>query len=232
MSVILVTGAATGIGNLTARALAKAGHTVYASMRSTQGSNQRYARELLDIAARDRQDLKVIELDVVSQQSADAAVQRIIEESGRLDVVVHNAGHLYVGYLEAFSPEDIAHLLDVNLLGAHRVNRAALPHMRHRGTGTLVWVGSTIPVTTPPFLGPYTASKAAMDSLAISYAYELNAFGIETTVVMPGAFTQGTQHFANATQASDTHRAAEYTRLDPLVQRNHEAHGTLFPDGA
>ncbi|NIY69365.1 SDR family oxidoreductase [Streptomyces malaysiensis] len=232
MSVVLITGAATGIGNLTAKALARAGHTVYASMRSVKGSNREHARELLDIAEKENQDLRVVELDVTSQEAADAAVQRILEETGQLDVVVQNAGHLYVGYLEAFTPEDLAHLFDTNVLGAHRVNRAALPHMRQRRAGTLIWVGSTIPITTPPFLGPYTASKAAMDSLAVSYAYELNAFGIESTIVMPGAFTQGTQHFPDASQAGDAARAAEYAELDPLVQRNNEAHDQLFPHGA
>jgi NAD(P)-dependent dehydrogenase (short-subunit alcohol dehydrogenase family) len=93
--------------------------------------------------------------------------------AGRLDVVVQNAGHLYAGYTEAFTAEEVARLLDVNVLGAQRVNRAALPRMRGQGRGTLVWVGSTTTVTIPPFLGPYVVSKAAMDSLAVATAYEV-----------------------------------------------------------
>lgn len=231
MSTVLITGSSTGIGNLTARALAAAGHTVYATMRDPEGHNAGLARELRESPKGEGGDLRVVELDVQSQDSADAAVRTVLEEAGRLDVVINNAGHLYVGYVEAFTAEDIAHLFDINVLGAHRVNRAALPHMRERGRGTLLYVGSTIPVTTPPFLGPYVASKAAMDALAVTTAYEVNPFGIETTIVMPGAFTEGTSHFPNASRASDGGVTKAYSALDPLVARNEEATANLFPAG-
>lgn len=100
-SVVLVTGAATGIGNLTARSLAAAGHTVYASMRDLRGRNAAHAEELLDLARRESQDIRVVELDVQSEASAEAAVATVLDEAGRLDTVVHNAGHLYVGYRDS-----------------------------------------------------------------------------------------------------------------------------------
>ena len=231
MSTVLITGSSTGIGNLTARALAAAGHTVYATMRDPEGHNAERARDLRESPKGEGGDLRVVELDVQSQDSADAAVRTVLEEAGRLDVVINNAGHLYVGYVEAFTAEDIAHLFDINVLGVHRVNRAALPHMRERGQGTLLYVGSTIPVTTPPFLGPYVASKAAMDALAVTTSYEVNPFGIETVIVMPGAFTEGTSHFPNASRASDGGVTKAYSALDPLVARNEEATANLFPAG-
>jgi NAD(P)-dependent dehydrogenase (short-subunit alcohol dehydrogenase family) len=231
MSVVLITGAATGIGNLTARALAAAGHTVYASMRDPYGHNAGHARELLNVAKRDSVDLRVADLDVQSQDSCNAAVKTIIDDTGHLDVVINNAGHLYVGYTEAYTAEDITRLFDINAIGAHRVNRAALPHMRARRSGTLLYVGSTIPVTTPPFLGPYVASKAAMDALAIVTMYEVGQFGIETCIVMPGAFTQGTNHFPGASHASDAAVTAAYSELDSLVARNEAATASLFPPG-
>jgi NAD(P)-dependent dehydrogenase (short-subunit alcohol dehydrogenase family) len=230
-NVVLVTGAATGIGNLTARTLAAAGHTVFASMRDVAGRDADHAEELVERGHRERHDLRVIELDVTSRASADVAVQRILDEAGHLDTVVHNAGHLFVGYVEAFTDDDIAHLLDVNAIGAHRVNRAALPHMRQRRSGTLLYVGSTILVTTPPFLGPYVASKAAFDALAVVTSYEVSRFGIETSIVMPGAITQGTQHFSNASRATDERVAAQYAELDALVERTHDAHERLFAPG-
>jgi NAD(P)-dependent dehydrogenase (short-subunit alcohol dehydrogenase family) len=143
-------------------------------------------------------------------------------------VVVHNAGHLYVGYVEAFTAEDIAHLFDINVLGAQRVNRAALAHMRKRRTGTLLYVGSTTSISVPPFLGPYVASKFAFDALAMTTSYEVSQFGIETTIVMPGAFTQGTEHFANASHGSDQAVTTAYSALDRLVARNEEATASLF----
>ncbi|WP_307130732.1 SDR family NAD(P)-dependent oxidoreductase [Streptomyces aurantiacus] len=144
---------------------------------------------------------------------------------------MHNAGHLYIGYVEAFTDDDVGHLLDVNPVGAHRVNRAALPHMRSRRSGTLLYVGSTIQVTTPPFLGPYVASKAAFDALAVVTSYEVSQFGIETSIVMPGAITQGTNHFPGAGHAGDRQVAAQYAELDPLVERTHDAHEQLFAPG-
>ncbi|WP_426242043.1 SDR family oxidoreductase [Nocardioides sp. LHG3406-4] len=230
-SVVLVTGAGTGIGNLTARALAHAGHTVYASMRDIRGRNAPRVAELLEEARRDEVDLRVVELDVQSEESANAAVATVLDQAGRLDTVVHNAGHLFVGYVEAFTAEDIAHLFDINALGIQRVNRAALPHMRERRAGTLVYVGSTTSAVVPPFLGPYVASKFAADALAQVTSYELNPLGIETTIVMPGPFTQGTEHFPNASHAGDPERNKGYAELDSLVERNVEATEQLFTPG-
>lgn len=230
-SVVLITGAATGIGNLTARALAAAGHTVYASMRDPEGRNAGRAADLRDLGRANGQDLRVVELDVTSEESVDAAVRTVLAGSGQLDVVVHNAGHLYVGYVEAFTPEDIARLIDINTIGIQRVNRAALPYLRERRAGTLLYVGSTTSVVVPPFMGPYVASKTAADALAQVTAYEVGQFGIETTIVMPGPFTEGTEHFPNASQAGDSERAKAYVELDPLVARNEQATASLFdPD--
>ncbi|MBP0458961.1 SDR family NAD(P)-dependent oxidoreductase [Streptomyces montanisoli] len=231
MSTVLITGAATGIGNLTAKALARAGHRVYATMRAPEGRNAPRAQELRDLATTEGADIRVVELDVTSQESADAAVREVTADGGELDVVIHNAGHLLVGYVEAFTAEEIAHLIDVNALGVQRLNRAVLPYLRGRGRGTLLYVGSTIPVTTPPFLGPYVVSKAAMDSLALVTSYEVSQLGIETVIVMPGAFTQGTDHFPKAGRASDTAVAEAYAALDPLVARNEAATESLFPPG-
>lgn len=231
MSVILITGAATGIGYLTAKKLAADGHTVWASMRDPQGRNQETVAEFAELARTSGVNLHTVALDVTSQESANAAVRTVVETSGQLDVVVQNAGHLYVGYVEAFTDDDIAHLLDINAVGAHRVNRAALPYLREQRSGTLLYVGSTIIVTTPPFLGPYVASKAAFDALAVVTSYEAAQFGIETSIVMPGAITQGTSHFPNASRASDATVTAAYAALDPLVARNEEATASLVRPG-
>ncbi len=231
MSVILITGAATGIGYLTAKQLASDGHTVWASMRDPAGRNHKTAAEFVELSESTGVDLHVVDLDVASQKSANDAVRLVVETSGKLDVVIQNAGHLYVGYVEAFTDDDLTHLLDVNVIGAHRVNRAALPYLRQQRSGTLLYVGSTIIVTTPPFLGPYVASKAAFDALAVVTSYEAAQFGIETSIVMPGAITQGTSHFPNASRASDAKVTAAYAHLDPLVARNEEATASLVRPG-
>ena len=173
-------------------------------------------------------DIRAIELDVQSQNSVDAAIRSILEAEGRLEVVVHNAGHLSIGYAEAFTAADITELFDVNVLGMQRVNRAVLPHMRERGSGTLVYVGSTSTIDLPPFMAAYVASKSAFDALAQLTAYEVSAFGIESTIVMPGAFTRGTEHFANASRASDQKVAGAYARFEGMVGRYEQATEGLF----
>ncbi|MEU4475550.1 SDR family oxidoreductase [Micromonospora sp. NPDC023888] len=204
MSVVLITGASSGFGALTAQALARAGHTVYASMRATTGRNAAAVSATAAFARDNNVDLRTIELDVQSQESADAAVAEIVAEHGVLDVLVHNAGHMVTGPTEAFTPEEIADVYDINVLGTQRVNRAALPSMRARGNGLVVWIGSSSTRGgTPPYLGPYFAAKAGMDALAISYAGELARFNIETSIVVPGSFTQGTNHFAHSGRPAD-----------------------------
>ncbi|MFE2677696.1 SDR family NAD(P)-dependent oxidoreductase, partial [Streptomyces hygroscopicus] len=208
---VLLTGASSGFGALTVRALARAGHTVYAGIRQTATRNAPAVAALRRYAAEHDIDLRDVELDVTSQESADAAVARVLADHGRLDVVVHNAGHMATGPAEAFTPDQLARLYDINVLGAQRVNRAALPHLRDRGQGLLVWIGSSSTRGgCPPFVGPYFAAKAAMDALAVAYAAEVQRFGIDTAIVVPGAFTSGTNHFSNAGAPADTERAAAY----------------------
>ncbi|TDV07109.1 SDR family oxidoreductase [Paraburkholderia caballeronis] len=208
---ILVTGASSGFGLMTARALAQAGHAVYASMRDTEGRNAPRVAELAQWSKDASVDLRTVELDVLSDASVAAAIAHMLDEAGGLDVIVHNAGHMMFGPAEAFTPGQMIQQYDVNVLGAQRVNRAVLPHLRGKGRGLMVWVGSSSTRGgTPPFLAPYFAAKAAMDALAVSYSTELARWGIETTIVVPGAFTKGTNHFAHAGRPADANIAAEY----------------------
>ena len=208
-SVILVTGASSGFGRLTAEALAEAGHTVYAS-------HARRRRPQRGECRRDGRDFRTATASICApssstcsrRPSANAAVEQIIAESGRIDVMVHNAGHMMFGPAEAFTPEQFAQQYDINVLGTQRVNRAALPHMRKQKQGLLVWVSSSSSAGgTPPYLSPYFAAKAAMDALAVQYARELSRWGIETSIVVPGAFTKGTNHFAHSGRPADEARA-------------------------
>jgi NAD(P)-dependent dehydrogenase (short-subunit alcohol dehydrogenase family) len=232
-SVILVTGAGTGIGKLSALALAEAGHFVYASMRDVEGRNRGRADELRALSARKGIALMPLELDILSQDSADAAAETIVREQGRIDVVMQNAGHLVVGPSEAFTPEEMMKVFDTNLFGAQRVNRAVLPYMRTQESGLVLWISST---TTkggfPPFMGPYGAAKAAMDSLAVTLAYEMARFGVETSIVVPGAFTSGTDHFPSAGKPEDSARAAAYARYDCVMDQIGERLSALTPPDA
>jgi NAD(P)-dependent dehydrogenase (short-subunit alcohol dehydrogenase family) len=210
-NIVVVTGASSGFGALAARALARAGNTVYATMRETTGRNAAQVKDVEAFAAEHGADLRALELDVASQDSVDAAFKKIIADNGRLDVLVHNVGHMVFGPAEAFTPEQLAELYDVNVLSTQRVNRAALPQMRKQRNGLLIWVSSSSSAGgTPPYLAPYFAAKAGMDAMAVIYARELSRWGIETSIMVPGAFTKGTNHFAHAGSPADKARVAEY----------------------
>ncbi|AGZ41372.1 SDR family NAD(P)-dependent oxidoreductase [Actinoplanes friuliensis] len=213
-STIVITGASSGFGAMSARALADAGHTVYAGMRDIAGRNATAAKEFDAYAG----TAHSVELDVSDQASVDAGIARIVDESGRLDVVIHNAGHMTLGPVEAFTVEQLASVYDTNVLSTQRVNRAALPHLRRQRAGLLIWVGSSSARGgTPPYLGPYFAAKAAEDALAVSYAAEVSRFGIETSIVVPGSFTTGTNHYAHAGHPEDTATRDAYEEVYPGV---------------
>jgi short-subunit dehydrogenase len=139
------------------------------------------------------------------------------------------------GPAEAFTPEQFAQLYDVNVLSTQRVNRAVLPHLRRQKQGLVVWVSSSSSAGgTPPYLAPYFAAKAGMDAMAVSYARELARWGIETSIIVPGAFTAGTNHFAHSGRPADEARVAEY-EAGPnkgLGEKILEAFGAVVPPDA
>jgi NAD(P)-dependent dehydrogenase (short-subunit alcohol dehydrogenase family) len=209
--VVVITGASSGFGLLTAQALAHAGHIVYASTRDTAGHNKTQVEAAAKFSANNEVDLRTVEMDVLKQDSIDAAISKVVAECGRIDVLIHNAGHMVWGPSEAFTVEQLAAEFDVNVLSTQRVNRAALPYMRKQKRGLMIWISSSSAAGgTPPWLGPYFAAKSAMDSLATVYSHELTLWGIETSIIVPGAFAKGTNHFAHASKPDDTERLAEY----------------------
>ncbi|MFJ4787523.1 SDR family oxidoreductase [Streptomyces sp. NPDC088794] len=233
-NIVVITGASSGFGALTARALADAGHIVYAGIRQTTSRNAPQVAAAAEYSKEHGVDLRSVELDVTSQESVDAAIRQILDEHGRIDVLIHNAGHMVTGPAEAFTPEQLADLYDVNVLSTQRVNRAALPAMRESGRGLVLWVSSSsVKGGTPPYLAPYFAAKAAMDSLAVSYAAELARWGVETSIVVPGSFTSGTNHFAHSGRPTDKDVEAEYeTKYAGLVGQVAEKLAALAPEGA
>jgi len=151
-------------------------------MRDTKGRNASQVAQADEYAAKNGVDLRTVELDVQSDESVEAGINRILAENKRLDIVVHNAGHMVFGPAEAFTPEQLAELYDVNVLSTQRVNRAALPQLRKQKRGLVVWVSSSSAAGgTPPYLAPYFAAKAGMDAMAVVYARELTRWGIETS---------------------------------------------------
>ena len=178
---ILITGAGSGFGLLTAKSLAKAGHIVYGGIHHKGQSRTPDAN--------DPNPVHEVLLDITSTESVQAAVQRVVSESpnGFIDTVIHNAGHMGIGPAESFSEEQFHEYYEINAVGAHRLNRAILPIMRKTGKGHVIWVSSSSARGgSGPLLAPYFAAKAAMHSMAISLSTEIAGWGIETTLVVPG----------------------------------------------
>jgi NAD(P)-dependent dehydrogenase (short-subunit alcohol dehydrogenase family) len=216
--IIIITGAGSGFGRLSALELARAGHKVYASMRDLTGHSKDKAKELSTVAADEGLDLHPLELDVRYEASCRSAADYILAVDGRIDVVINNAAMMMAGLTESFRPEQIAQIIDLNAISWLRVNRAFLPAMRRQNRGLLLYVGSGITQIPDPFTGPYAASKAAGDVLAQIMGLENSRYNIETVICMPGAYTTGTDHFKHAVAAGDPTVADQYDKLAGLAQ--------------
>ncbi len=216
--VVVITGAATGIGRLTAELLARAGHVVYASMRDMRETDRRHAEAITGLAETEKLSLKPIELNVLFEESCRSAADLILAEQGRIDVVMNNAAMLVLGLTEAFRTDQVLEAFNVNAVSWVRVNRAFLPIMRRQGEGLLVYTGSSTTRMVDPFIGPYAASKAAADSLAETMHYENSQYGIESVIIMPGAYTSGTEHFAHASHAAEVSVTSQYGRINHLPE--------------
>lgn len=198
---IVITGCSSGFGKQLALHLARRGDRVYATMRGTQGKNAAVAAELAAAASREGIALRVVELDVASCASANAAAAIIVAEAGAPDVLVNNAGVMYLGFTEAFTADDLAKQLDVNVVGIHRAVRAFVPGMRQRGRGLVVNISSIAGRLSVPFFGIYHASKWALEGYSMALRGELACTGVDVTLVEPGPFA--TELFGQSPRPAD-----------------------------
>ena len=182
MTVTLVTGASTGIGEATALQFARLGHTVYASMRTpdTSGGALRSAAEEGGL------DLEVITLDVDNSVSVASAVDGVIERSGRIDVLVNNAGVLKLTSVEEIPLEEAKAVFETNVFGPLRMMQAVLPPMREQGSGTIVNISSVAGRLVSAGHGIYAATKYALEALSEAVAIETKRLGIRVIVIEPG----------------------------------------------
>ncbi|KQN69651.1 SDR family oxidoreductase [Sphingomonas sp. Leaf62] len=206
--IVVVTGASSGFGKLTVLELARQGHIVVATMRDVDGRNSGVRDELIETAKADGNPLQVLEMDVADDASVQAAIDGLIAQHGRIDVLVNNAGLMPIGVTEAYTVADVERLFAVNVFGAIRTDRAVLPHMRAAGSGLLVQVTSLMGRFTIPFFGIYAASKFALEALAETYRYELSSFGVDSVIVEPGPFPSNL--IASSPQPSDAGVLASY----------------------
>lgn len=202
MQKVMITGIAGGFGKPTARALLERGYQVAGTVRSREGKNADTVAELKAAGA------SIIAMDVTDTASTGRGISEAIERLGGLDVLFNNAGIGSYGIQELMSPEDMARVFDVNVMGVQRVMRAALPHMRGQGRGTVLYTSSLIGRIATPFYGTYSASKWALEAIVECYRTELSGFGIESCIIEPGAMP--TAFFDGMVAPEDPDREAQY----------------------
>ena len=193
---VLVTGASRGIGEATARRFDSNGWRVYGTARDA---------ERVDVG-------EPLSLDVTDDEEVRNAVDRVVSESGRIDAVVNNAGNSLVGPVEETDVDEARAQFDVNVHGPHRVVRAALPHMRERGDGTVVNVSSVAGRVAASGMGTYAASKHALEALSDALRVEVASFGVDVVLVEPGPVDTGfvdddVEELADGGPYADVHEA-------------------------
>ena len=218
---ILITGASSGFGRLTAETLSSSGHKVFAGFHSIDGPKKQVASEL------NAKNIDILRLDVTDQTSIDSAITQLLEKSNnQLDVVVNNAGMASMGISESFTPEQLRNLFEVNVFGVQRVIRATLPVLRAKRSGLLVNVGSILGRVTIPFFGLYGASKYAVEAMTDSYRYELSQLGVDVVLVQPSAYP--TNMYTAAQLPANGEVAKTYGEIAEVPEKILKTFVTLF----
>ena len=194
---IFITGTSTGFGKLTTITLANAGHTVIAGMRNVNGKNAAAAKELSLLP-----NVEVVEIDVASDESVDAAFKKVLAKYGGVDILINNAAVSGFGLLEGYTRGQIRKMFEVNFYGVLRTYDAVLPSMRSAKNGLIINITTGASGHTLPFMIPYMASKFAVESITEGMQDELADYGIENVSIQPGVYptemTNGSKAGLNA----------------------------------
>lgn len=174
--VIVITGASSGIGFDSAKSLARQGHTVYAAARRT--GLMEPLREF---------GVRILPLDVTSEESMQACVDAVMEEAGRIDVLVNNAGYGYFGAIETVSMTEARRQIEVNVFGLARMAQLVLPIMRAQHSGRIINIASVAGRVCLAYGGWYNVSKYAVEAFSDALRIEAKPFGIDIVLIEPGA---------------------------------------------
>jgi short-subunit dehydrogenase len=216
--VAIVTGSSSGIGFETSLTLARNGFHTYATMRNMEGEK---SKPLTEVAKNENLQLRAIELDVDNDKSVIDAINTIVEERERIDVLINNAGYALGGALEESSMDEIKAQFETNFFGAVRATKEVLPVMRRQGAGKIVNITSMGGRIAIPLSSSYHGSKFALEGLSESIRYELEPFGIKVILIEPGAV--GSNFWKNikiAKSSSDSN--SPYTQFGNKILKAYE----------
>ncbi|MDZ7627599.1 MAG: SDR family oxidoreductase [Parvularculaceae bacterium] len=232
---VLITGASSGFGRLSALHFARSGATVIASMRNLNKGKRSEAAELLDIGSTEKLKLSVVEIDVTKDaQVASGVAKAEAIAGGALDVLLNNAGIGGAGPIELYDHAQTLRHFDVNLFGYQRMARAVLPKMRAKGQGLLVQVSSQLGRVVLPNIGIYCGTKFAIEAMFEAMAYELAPLGVDVTIVQPGGYPtkiwdNGARYMDDLLASADTERKNAYEAHLTLAEGFFGGGGTTDP---
>lgn len=187
MKNVIITGSSNGFGLKAAKDFADKGYQVFATMRNPNGKNATAKADLENHST----NIKVVDMDVTNDVSVKEAMANVVTEAGKIDILINNAGIMYLGITEAFSIEQAKFQMETNYFGAIRVMQAVLPSMRKAGAGLIINTSSLVGRMSPPFFGTYTATKHALEGYSQALRYEVSPFGVDVVMVEPGPFGTG-----------------------------------------
>ena len=222
MPVAVVTGSSTGIGLETSLILAKNGYRTYATMRNLDKSSG-----ITSKATKEDLPLTVLQMNVDDDKSVNDTIQKIMNDNGRIDVVVNNAGYSLAGAFEESSTQDGRAQLETNLFGTVRVIKVVLPIMRKQHGGTIVNITSMGGRVAIPFDSYYHASKFAVEGLSESLRYEIEPFGVKIVLIEPGAVKS--DFWKNIKLTGNTEGSVYRQRIQRLLESFEKVYQNAIP---
>lgn len=207
---VLVTGCSSGIGYATCLVFARNNFATYGSVRDLSK-----AERIQEITNKEKLPLKIIRLDVNEDESIRIAIQKIISDSGRIDILINNAGYGMFGPIEEISIKEIKEQFETNFFGTIRLIKAIVPIMRKQRNGTIVNISSMVGRFGVPLNAAYVSSKFALEGLSESISFELDEFGIKVILVEPGVIQ--TDFFQNLKIKGNDTKSPYYKLMDKRI---------------
>lgn len=202
--IVLITGATDGLGRATALYLAERGYRVLGA-----GRNAAKRAEVEQLARERKLPLEMLEMDVTSDHSVDAALAEAERRAGRIDALVNNAGYAVIAPVEEVTLEDLRAQFETNFFGVIRVTRRVLPAMRARRAGRIINMSSIAGKFAWPLFGAYSASKHALEGISDALRLELHSFGIHVALIEPGFIPSNMGNVSAELSAAYSGRAKE-----------------------
>lgn len=219
---IVVTGSSSGFGQKSVKDFADKGYQVFATMRGPEGKNAIVKTELEAYS----DSIHVVDMDVTNDDSVKTAIASILDKAGKIDVLLNNAGVMYLGITEAFSIDQAREQMETNYYGAMRTILAVLPTMREAKSGLIINTSSMVGQISVPYFSTYAATKHALEGYLQGLRYEVASFGIDVAIVQPGPFPTGLS--ASGQQPSRTDILDSYGELANIPAAMFEEFGKFM----